>query len=145
TFKPFARYLALTAFVTLCATTTVFANSSSGNRRTTLDFTTRATMFDSMTVESPVAFDNVLYVANAEELYAAVNNTANAGVAIILTPGTYILSVNEPSGSPRPNGGRLELQPDMSLYGLSGDRSAVVIDTSLLPNSSLNVAFGRTG
>jgi hypothetical protein len=33
----------------------------------------------------------------------------------------------------------------MSLYGLAGDRSAVVIDTSLLPQSSFNAPFGRTG
>ena len=33
----------------------------------------------------------------------------------------------------------------MSLYGVAGDRAAVVIDASLLPDSSFTVPFGRTG
>ena len=64
---------------------------------------------------------------------------------IQLAPGTYVLSVNDPSGNPRPNSGRLELQQDMSLSGVTDNRSAVVIDASGLPNSSFVVAFGRTG
>ena len=84
-------------------------------------------------------------VSNIEEFYSAVNDTANDGATIVLAPGTYALSANAPGGSPRPNGGRLELRLDMSLIGMEGDRSAVVIDTSLLPVASLNVSFGRTG
>ncbi|NWG27436.1 MAG: hypothetical protein HXY48_02750 [Ignavibacteriaceae bacterium] len=53
--------------------------------------------------------------------------------------------MNDPSGNPRPNGGRLELQQDMSLSGVTNDRSAVVINASGLPNASFLVAFGRTG
>lgn len=83
-------------------------------------------------------------VTNVEQLYAAVNNTANAGADIVLAPGTYVLSATNGAGAPRPNGGRLELQQDMSLYGQAGNRSAVVIDASALPVASFTVSFGRT-
>lgn len=86
----------------------------------------------------------VLSVADVEQLYAAVNDPANEGAAITLAPGTYVLSVNDAAGIARSNGGRLELQRDMSLYGVTGDRSAVVIDATGLPASSFNVPFGRT-
>jgi hypothetical protein len=86
-----------------------------------------------------------ILVHNEAELYTAVNNPANSGKKILLSAGTYVLSVNDPSGTPWPNGGRLELQEDMSLSGVCGNRSAVVIDGSGLPNSSFLVAFGRTG
>lgn len=103
-------------------------------------------------IETPVATSedvtlqklNVV-VTNVEQLYAAVNDPGNSGKMLILEAGTYILTVNDPSGNPRPNGGRLELQQDMSLSGVSNDRSAVVIDASGLPNSSFLVSFGRTG
>jgi len=85
-----------------------------------------------------------LPVTNVEQLYAAVNDPANAGADIILSPGTYVLSTTDGAGAARPNGGRLELQLDMSLYGVTGDRSAVVIDASALPASAFNVSFGRT-
>ncbi|HYV40698.1 MAG TPA: hypothetical protein VEO02_02800, partial [Thermoanaerobaculia bacterium] len=86
----------------------------------------------------------VLSVADVEQLYAAVNDPANEGAAITLAPGTYVLSVNDAAGVARPNGGRLELQRDMSLYGVTDDRSAVVIDATGLPASSFSVPFGRT-
>jgi hypothetical protein len=82
-----------------------------------------------------------VYVANVEQLYAAVNDPANEGAAITLAPGTYVLSATN-GGVARPNGGRLELQRDMSLYGVTDDRSAVVIDESGLPVASLRFAFG---
>jgi hypothetical protein len=85
-----------------------------------------------------------LAVTNVEQLYAAVNNPANAGTDILLSPGTYVLSATNGAGVPRPNSGRLELQLGMSLYGVSGDRSAVVIDASSLPATAFNVSFGRT-
>lgn len=85
-----------------------------------------------------------LHVAGVEQLYAAVNNVANAGMAIMMEPGTYVLSATGQGGAARPNGGRLELQANMSLYGVTGDRSAVVIDARTLPTSSFNVSFGRT-
>lgn len=87
----------------------------------------------------------VVPVADVAQLYAAVNDPANEGAAIILAPGTYVLSANDAAGVGRPNGGRLELQRDMSLYGVTDDRSAVVIDAAALPASSFNVSFGRTG
>lgn len=83
-------------------------------------------------------------VTNIEQLYAAVNNPANAGADILLAPGTYVLSAIDGTGAARPNGGRIELQQDMSLYGDASDRSAVVIDAGSLPASSFNVSFGRT-
>lgn len=86
-----------------------------------------------------------LPVTNVEELYAAVNDPANAGAAILLSPGNYVLSTTNGVGAARPNGGRLELQRDMSLYGMTDDRAAVVIDASGLPASAFNVSFGRTG
>ncbi len=79
-------------------------------------------------------------VSNIEELYTAVNNSANAGSQIVLAPGVYMLSVNDSNGVARPNGGRLELQENMSLIGAVGDRGAVVIDAMNLPLSSFNSA-----
>lgn len=81
----------------------------------------------------------VLNVADVEQLYSAVNDPANEGAAITLAPGTYVLSANNPAGGARPNGGRLELQLDMSLNGFTGDRSAVVIDATGLPAASVNL------
>lgn len=86
-----------------------------------------------------------LNVTNVEQLYAAVNDPANAGAVILMSPGNYVLSTTNGAGAARPNGGRLEFQRDMSLYGMAGDRAAVVIDASGLPASAFNVSFGRTG
>lgn len=82
------------------------------------------------------ALAQTIAVPDVEALYAAVNDPANAGATLVLAPGTYVLSANDPSGLPRPNGGRLEMQHDMSVLGLDGDRSAVVIDAFALPASS---------
>jgi hypothetical protein len=84
--------------------------------------------------------EQIVNVASIEELYAAVNNSANAGNQIVLAPGVYLLSVNGVNGVARPNGGRLELQENMSLRGVVGDRSAVIIDAINLPVSSFNSA-----
>jgi len=83
--------------------------------------------------------NSTVVVSTVDELYAAVNDPAKAGVAVVLASGRYVLSAN------RPNGGRLELQADMSLIGAGGDPSTVTIDASSLPASSFNVPFGRTG
>ena len=88
--------------------------------------------------------DPSVYVTGVEQLYAAVNNPENAGAAVVLAPGTYVLSATAAGGLARPNGGRLELQPDMSLTGVAGDRSAVVIDMSTLPAASFTVSLGKT-
>ena len=85
-------------------------------------------------------FAGVNFVHNIEELYSAVNNPQNAGNQIYMAPGVYMLSVNGPGGIPRPNGGRLELQENMSLLGVHGNREAVVIDAMNLPTSSYNSA-----
>src|SRR5262249_52416474 len=92
--------------------------------------------------------NSTIFVSNVDELYAAVNNQANEGATVVLAPGRYCLSARaggDPclsarptanacvwesgaSGAPRPNGGRLDLQKDMSLSGMAGDRAAVIID-----------------
>ena len=84
-------------------------------------------------------------VADVEHLYAAVNNPANAGTTILLASGTYVLSAKDAAGVSRPNGGRLELQQDMSISGVEDDRAAVVIDATALPASSFFIPIGRTG
>src|SRR5438128_12482109 len=68
----------------------------------------------------------VVNVTNVEKLYAAVNNSSNAGNQIVIAPGVYMLSVTDPNGAARPNSGRLELQENMSLRGVFGDRGAVI-------------------
>lgn len=75
-------------------------------------------------------------VGNVEELYAAVNDPANVGATVVISPGLYTLSANAPDGAPRPNKGRLDLLENMSLLGVVGDRTAVVIDARNLPASS---------
>lgn len=87
--------------------------------------------------ENTRAFRYEIQVTNVEELYDAVNDPQNAGVRIVLSSGVYALSPLDPGGQPRPNGGRLELQTDMSLQGVDGDRSAVVIEAIGLPAASL--------
>lgn len=94
------------------------------------------------------AEDFTIFVSNVEQLYAAVNNPANAGAAVVLSPGVYTLSA---SASPASRG-RLELQRDMSLYGVSRydeclNRSEVEIDPSGLPAQSFQASGipGRTG
>lgn len=87
-----------------------------------------------------LSFVSVNFVHNIEELYSAVNNPLNAGNQIFMAPGVYMLSVNTPGGVARPNGGRLELQQNMSLQGVHGNREAVVIDAMNLPTSSYNSA-----
>ncbi len=62
-------------------------------------------------VAHAVTTTRVVGVATVEELYAAVNDPANAGAVIDLAPGSYVL---DPS---RPNGGTLVLQPGMALVG----------------------------
>ena len=89
-------------------------------------------------------------VSNIEQLYAAVNDPHNAGREIAAAPGVYMLSTTDSSGVPRPNGGRLEFQEDMSLVGVEGDRSAVVISginlpASVLPNAPIPFGAIRLG
>lgn len=85
---------------------------------------------------SPCALAQVIPISNVEDLYSAVNNPANAGTTLVLAPGVYMLSTMDPNNVARPKGGRIEFQPDMSLIGIEGDRSAVVIDAFNLPASS---------
>jgi len=87
----------------------------------------------------------VVRVADVDHLYAAINDPANAGASILLAPGTYVLSAKDASGVSRPNAGRIELQQDMSVSGLAGDRAAVTIDATALPAASFPTSFGRTG
>jgi len=72
----------------------------------------------------------VIEVSGVEQLYDAVNEPANAGATIVLAPGRYVLTKVKPGVGPRPNGGRLELQADMSISGVAGHSEEVVIDSS---------------
>lgn len=84
----------------------------------------------------PSAMAQVIQISNVEALYSAVNNPANAGATLVLAPGTYMLTPTDPYGAPRPKGGRIEFQMDMSLMGVEADRDAVVISAVNLPASS---------
>src|SRR5688572_14182321 len=88
---------------------------------------------------------SAVYVTDVEQLYAAVDNPANMGATVVLAPGIYQLSPTDPAGKDRTHLGRLELQKDMSLYGVAGDRGAVVIDAAALLQRSFSQPFGRTG
>src|SRR4030095_1919583 len=73
---------------------------------------------------------SVIEVSNVEQLYDAVNEPANAGATIVLAPGLYVLTKVKPGVGTRPNNGRLELQTDMSIFGVTGHPEDVVIDSS---------------
>lgn len=96
---------------------------------------------------------SVIRVADVEALYAAVNDPGNAGAKIVLAPGRYALTARDATGSWRPNGGRLELQPGMSLTGAPGRPADVQIDASGPQGPTLTgpqggpgvIRMGRTG
>ena len=78
-------------------------------------------------------------VSSLGELYAAVNNPANAGKRVVVSAGTYALDAAAAGGV---NGGRLELQNDMSLVGASGHADDVIIDGT---HASYTAPRGVTG
>lgn len=80
-----------------------------------------------------------VYVTSLHELYAAVNNPENASTEVVVAPGTYLLNASYP------NGGRLELQTDMTLRGQPGNSEAVLIDQSALPAASYITSSVSTG
>jgi hypothetical protein len=84
-----------------------------------------------------------IYVADISQLYAAINDAANAGSTIVLAAGTYVLNAGYP------NAGRLELLESMQLQGQPGHPGQVVIDASALPGTSFvppnNFPAPRTG
>ena len=85
-------------------------------------------------------------VSDVESLYAAVNDPGNAGATIVPAPGVYYLTRLNALGVPRPNGGRLELQADMSMSGVNGHRDRVVIDSSDPVNGpSFEIPGGNAG
>jgi len=87
-----------------------------------------------------------IHVSNVEELYDHVNDPGNAGATIVLEEALYVLSPVDPNGNLRPNGGRLELQEDMTLTGHAFHPEWAVIDASQLPASSYVMrAAVRTG
>jgi hypothetical protein len=91
---------------------------------------------------APVAFaaqSSTIFVNTVADLYTAVNDPTNAGATVVLAAGTYMLSADQP------NGGRLDLQFDMSLVGIEGNSGAVTIDASALPPLSFGFTIGRTG
>lgn len=90
----------------------------------------------------PPALAQTIPVNNVEELYSAVNESANAGATLVLAEGKYVLSALDPSNSQRPNGGRIEFQRDMTITGVEGDRTLVVIDALNLPKPSFPTTNG---
>ncbi len=95
-----------------------------------------------VTAVAAVTSAQTVQVGNVEELYTAVNDPGNAGATLVLAPGVYMLSATDSAGTTRANGGRLELQADMSLRGVEDDRGAVVIDANDLPASSYLAGVG---
>ncbi len=92
------------------------------------------------------AISQEIHVSNVEELYDEVNEIGNAGATIVLEEALYVLTPVDPNGNPRPNGGRLELQEDMTLTGHAFHTDWAVIDASQLPASSYVMrAAVRTG
>jgi hypothetical protein len=83
-----------------------------------------------LVVAVPLSAGTVIQVSNVEQLYDAINDPANAGATIVLAPGLYVLTKVKPGDGMRPNGGRLELQADMSMTGVTGHSEDVVIDSS---------------
>lgn len=59
----------------------------------------------------------VINVRTVNQLYAAVNDSANRNVTVRLAPGTYLLSSFKNNGAPRRNQGALRMPPGMSLVG----------------------------
>ena len=97
-----------------------------------------------------LAFAQDVHVSSVDELYAAINDPQNAGRQVVAAPCVYMLSTTDSNGTPRPNGGRLEFQEDMSLVGVVGDRTAVVINginlpASVLPNAPIPFGAIRLG
>ncbi|MCA1638409.1 MAG: hypothetical protein LC768_08760, partial [Acidobacteria bacterium] len=140
---PMPLLVAASIIFTLAAfTTTIQAQSAAtaGNNLYSISDSPASPTFNSDETKFSFVSLAVVNVTNIEELYAAVNNSANAGNQIVIAPGVYQLSANAPGGVARPNGGRLELQENMSLRGVVGDRGAVIIDAINLPLSSFNNA-----
>ncbi len=79
---------------------------------------------------------NLVTVTNIDELYSAINRPTIIPTRVILAPGVYMLSATDANQMPRPNGGRIDLKQDMSIQGVEGDRSAVIIDAINLPPES---------
>ncbi|MEP6903500.1 MAG: hypothetical protein ABJA66_17390, partial [Actinomycetota bacterium] len=136
---PIRLFTAAMIFTFAALTTTLRAQPATEVRNNLFSISESPLLNDDSTKFSFVSAATV-NVTNTEELYAAVNNSANAGNQIVLAPGVYLLSVNDSGGAARPNGGRLELQENMSLQGIVGDRGAVIIDAANLPLSSFNSA-----
>jgi len=94
---------------------------------------------------APAPTGSVIEVSDVEQLYDAVNEPANAGATIVVAPGRYVLTKVKPGDGPRPNGGRLELQTDMSITGVSGHPEDVVIDSSDPVNGPAFALGGNLG
>lgn len=56
-----------------------------------------------MLIVRVVAVAQVIQISRMEELYSAVNHPGNTGAALVLTPGTYMLSSIDSKGAERPN------------------------------------------
>jgi hypothetical protein len=81
----------------------------------------------------------VILVTSTTQLYGEVNNADNMGALLVLSPMTYWLDPNAQ------NGGRLELQRDMGLQGMSADPTATIIDARNLTKDSYAAGALTTG
>jgi hypothetical protein len=132
-----ALYAAIT-FLSVEITPPMIAQSApiGGDDLFSLSESAVAPIFSSESTKFTFVTLTTINVTNIEELYTAVNDAQNAGSQIVIAPGLYTLSANDPKNMPRPNGGRIDLLENMSLQGVVGDREAVVIDAINLPASS---------
>jgi len=85
---------------------------------------------------SPCAMAQVVPIADVEALYSALDNPAYDGATLVLAPNTYHLSRKDAYDVDRKNLGRIELRRDMTLRGVVGDQSAVIINAYALPQDS---------
>ncbi|HUQ80051.1 MAG TPA: hypothetical protein VM076_02870, partial [Gemmatimonadaceae bacterium] len=123
------RRLSFTPAVCIAAITVLLIGCTDGNRAGDITQPSKA-LSGSHALRASAKAGDVVHVADVEQLYAAVNDPANVGATLLLAPGTYVLSLKNAAGGARPNAGRLELQKDMSVIGVAGDRGAVVIDAA---------------
>jgi len=85
---------------------------------------------------SPCAMAQTIPISDVEALYSALENPAYDGATLVLAPNTYNLSRKDAHDVDRTNLGRIELRRDMTLRGVVGDQSAVIINAHALPPES---------
>ncbi len=130
-------FVAITVFLTATAIPVISQSAGNGGDSFfSMSDLRQSLVFDPASTKFSFVALTTVNVTNIEELYSAVNDPQNAGTQIVIAPGLYMLSENNPRNVARPNGGRIDLLENMSLRGVVGDREAVVIDAINLPPGS---------